>query len=331
MISIVICHRSPVLLERISKNIGLTIGVDYELVIIDNTSNHYTILSAYNEGVRRSRFPFICFTHEDVLFYTQNWGKNVIDHFQDPGTGMIGVTGGMAQSIVPGAWWYNHYFGKGATHLLMSSTRKPLEDLELYHNKPCNEESRCEVSIIDGLWFCIRKTLFEKISFDEKTYGGFHLYDADISMQVGTYAKRYVVYDILMQHVWNGSIDNNYFDELKKFADKWKEVLPVQSQGLKSNYTHILGWHSLRALVLDMLSKQVPTNDISDVVNLYKPLLNKNYKSGWFNLYFLLSRYFGYRFVNRLFVYIERMTGFSKTPGYIKTKYIADISSLEKV
>ena len=327
MISIVICHRSPVLLERISKNIRLTIGVEYELIIINNISNKHTILSAYNEGVSLSKFPTICFTHEDVLFYTQGWGNNVIEHFKDSGTGMIGVTGGMAQSIVPGAWWYNHYFGKCATHLLMSATQKPGENLELYFNNPNNHEIKCPVSIIDGLWFCIRKSLFEKISFDEETYGGFHLYDADISMQVGMYAKKYVVYDILMQHVWNGNIDNHYYEELKKFTRKWSDTLPVHVVGLPRNYSDILGWHSLRAVVLDMLSKKMAKKDIQHFVNIYQPLLDKNYRSGWFKMYFFLSRYVGYHFVNSVFFRLEKLTGFSKTPGYSKTKYVGDVSS----
>lgn len=331
MISIIICHRSSTLLERITRNIQLTIGVVYELVIVDNTANEYTILSAYNEGVRLSNFPIICFTHEDVLFYTNNWGKHVLDHFQDPGTGMIGVTGGTAQSIVPGAWWYNHYFGKGATHLLMSATHEPMKDLYLYHNNPSDNESKCPVSIIDGLWFCIRKDLFTNINFDEKTYGGFHLYDADISMQVGNYAKRYVVYDILIQHVWNGSIDNHYFEELKKFAHKWRKMLPVQAEGLENNYAHILGWHSLRALVLDMFAKGISQREISDIIREYKPLLEKNYSSMWFNFYFLLSRYFGYTLVNRIFLALERMAGFKKTPGFSKTKFIQHDSSSGKV
>lgn len=311
------------LLERISENIRLTIGVEYELIIVNNTTNKYTILSAYNEGVRRSKYSIICFSHEDVLFYTPNWGRNVIDHFEDPATGMIGVTGGMAQSIVPSAWWYNNYFGRCATNVLMSTTHEPGVNLELVYSHPDNNQEKCPVSIIDGLWFCIRKDLFEKISFDVDTYGGFHLYDADISMQVGLYAKKYVVYDILIQHVWNGNINNHYFDELQKFADKWSATLPIQVDGLEENYGHILGWHSLRALVLDMIQKNIPKGEILHLVKTYSGLLQKNYKSHWFNLYFSLSTSLGYKIVNRIFFRLEKITGFTKAPGYIKKEYIA--------
>ena len=35
-----------------------------------------------------------------------------------------------------------------------------------------------------GVWFCIRKKLFEHVKFDDKNYSGFHFYDIDISMQI---------------------------------------------------------------------------------------------------------------------------------------------------
>jgi hypothetical protein len=56
MISIVICSRNSSLLKSVSNSIGNTIGLDYERVIIDNADNRYTILSAYIEGVRRSKY-----------------------------------------------------------------------------------------------------------------------------------------------------------------------------------------------------------------------------------------------------------------------------------
>ncbi len=95
--------------------------------------------------------------HEDVLFFSESWGKNVLAHFDNHEVGMIGVSGGMAQSIVPGAWWYNNYFGKCAINILMSQNGQPGKDHELLHNNPFPDNIKAEVVIIDGLWFCIKK------------------------------------------------------------------------------------------------------------------------------------------------------------------------------
>lgn len=318
MISIIVCHRDVVLLDRLKKNIEETIGVVYELVIVDNTLNSFSIFTAYNTGVKKANYDILCFTHEDVLFYSQDWGKKVLTHFEDDYTGMIGVTGGTAQSIVPGAWWYNNYFAKSAISVLMSSSKKPGEDLELNYNNPFDAAAKTEVIIIDGLWFCIRKDLFEKIKFDEQTFTGFHLYDADISMQVGLYAKKYVVFDILLQHVWNGDINKQYYTELEKFVVKWSNHLPLAVRGLEDKYVHLLGWHSLRNVVLDMINKNFEKKYISKIIEQYQPLLSKNYKSNWFSLYFCLSRYLGHRRVNSLFFRLEKIAGFTKIPGYTK-------------
>ncbi|MDQ6763403.1 MAG: glycosyltransferase family protein, partial [Bacteroidota bacterium] len=230
MLSIIICHRNKALLHSLQANIEASIGVPYELLIIDNTNNDHTILSAYNEGVRKAKYEIVCFAHEDILFYTNEWGKKVTAHFSDKEVGMIGVIGGMAQSVVPSAWWFNNYFARSARNLLMRATSKKDKKLYHYYSNPFNEVEKTEVAIVDGLWFCIRKDLFKKISFDEKAFTGFHLYDADISMQVLQYAKNYVVYDILIEHKWSGNISESYYKDLSTFAIKWNSYLPVQSK-----------------------------------------------------------------------------------------------------
>ena len=83
MISIIICSRNKDIPSELKQNIADTIGVDYELVVIDNSRNQYSIFSAYNEGVKRAKGDMLCFMHEDVVFKNCNWGERVIKHFQN--------------------------------------------------------------------------------------------------------------------------------------------------------------------------------------------------------------------------------------------------------
>lgn len=52
MISCIICSRQPDISAELKENIATTVGCEYELVVIDNSKDEYSIFSAYNEGVR---------------------------------------------------------------------------------------------------------------------------------------------------------------------------------------------------------------------------------------------------------------------------------------
>jgi glycosyltransferase involved in cell wall biosynthesis len=322
MISIVICSRNSSLLKSVTNSISNTIGVGHELIIIDNADNRHTILSAYNEGVRRSKYDIICFTHEDILFFTPGWGQNVLAHFTDEQVGMIGVTGAQAQAAIPSAWWYHNLFAKTPKNLLMNTDGRSSNDGKLYQylNRSVSSNKE-EVVIIDGLWFCIRKELFNKISFDEKTFTGFHLYDADISMQVGLYAKRYIVFDVLMQHMNSGNISADYYTDLVKFADKWKDSLPQQTAVLPEGYSKKTSWIMLRSFILDLVVKKFPKSFIRDIKDKYVAQLKAENYSVWHMLYFKMAAVLGYQKANSVFYRIEKMAGVTNGPGYSLTVY----------
>ena len=80
MISIIICNRKKVLDPKLENNIKSTIGIEYEIINIDNSDNRYNIFQAYNKGIQKSKYPYICFMHDDILYHTVNWGKNIIDY-----------------------------------------------------------------------------------------------------------------------------------------------------------------------------------------------------------------------------------------------------------
>lgn len=60
MLSIIICSVSPERLEQVTRNIHDTIGVDYEIIAIDNREKQWPIARAYNEELLRHIIPF-CF------------------------------------------------------------------------------------------------------------------------------------------------------------------------------------------------------------------------------------------------------------------------------
>ena len=91
--SIIVCSRKNDIPEPLKISIAETIGVEYEVVVIDNSHNDYSLFSAYNEGVRHAKGEILCFCHEDILFHTPSWGGSVQDLFYDASIGVVGVIG----------------------------------------------------------------------------------------------------------------------------------------------------------------------------------------------------------------------------------------------
>ena len=222
MISCIICSCFSDISEELKQNIERTIGIDYELIVIDNSTNKYSIFSAYNEGVRRSKGDILCFMHEDILYKTENWGLHVYKHFDGDGKlGLIGVLGGHFLPDIP------CHIGDSE---LLSSIFYYVADgkhTHIHHNKYFGEDSSSEVVAVDGLWFSISNTLFEKICFDENL-NGFHYYDMDISMQI--WASGYkckVVDDVVVSHLSGGCINGDFINNTYLFYKKWNMKLPM--------------------------------------------------------------------------------------------------------
>lgn len=225
MISIIICSRTSELSSNIYSNIKNTIGCEYEFIIIDNSKNEYNIFSAYNEGVKRSKGEVLCFMHEDIIFHTNNWGNVVLESIKNNSIGVVGVIGSQFLPNKMASWW------------LCNSTKGQI--LQGYTNQKGNYscsldgmpiQDVTDVVVVDGLWFCISKELFTLIEFDENTFNSFHCYDVDICMQVLEQDKRVVIVpNILIEHCSLGNVRTSYYNELKKFYNKWNKNLPICS------------------------------------------------------------------------------------------------------
>ena len=222
MISIIICARTEQLAESLLTNIQETIGVPFELIIIDNTKNELTIFQAYNLGVSKSKYPYLCFMHDDILFHTPDWGKAVCRHFEDTGVGAIGIGGCKYLSYMPGGWWSSGFYELNIIH------SDKVENTAIVETVRKTGENKSEVTAVDGVWFCIPKKLFWDVKFDEVTFKGFHYYDLDICMQIAAKGyKIYVVFDVLIKHFSRGSINKSWLENALIFQHKWRAKLPA--------------------------------------------------------------------------------------------------------
>lgn len=227
MISVIICSRNNIISSKLQFNIEKTIGVEYELVIIDNSQNLYSIFQAYNEGVRRAKYSYLCFMHDDILFHTQEWGSKVINHFQrDFKIGLIGVVGTHYLPATPSYWCYS---GILSGNMIQGMTENGVYKTEnVNHLNYVGNNASIGAVAVDGLWFCMPKSMFSFLSFDEKIFHGFHGYDMDICLQ--TISHKYkveIVMDILIEHFSYGSETANLYKSIKVCFRKWKNQLPL--------------------------------------------------------------------------------------------------------
>jgi len=247
MISIIICSVNPELLASIKKNIGETIGIPHEIVDIDNSKNQYGICKIYNEGGAKAKFPILCFMHEDILFETKNWGQLICAHLADSCTGLLGIAGGDAKSLVPSSWsipivsneinLVQHYkFGK-EIHTKITVTN------------PYTQGIAKKVIALDGVLLCTKKEVFAEFKFDEATFGGFHGYDIDYSLQVNTKYDVYVIFDVIIHHFSEGNPDKKWIDSAILVSKKWKNKLPVSIYNLSMPEYNLHHWHSLQVFL----------------------------------------------------------------------------------
>lgn len=222
VISIIVCARQSSLSKEMQSNIASTIGCDYELVVIDNSTNKYNIFQAYNEGVSRAKGDILCFVHDDVLFRSNNWGTIIADLLKDESIGIVGFAGAHFLPSVPFYWWDTPFI-----------SQYDIDNKKLQSHCDYMHDNIADVLVVDGMCFFIPQPLFNFIQFDDITYNGFHAYDIDICMQIQQYGKRVCVTNlVLIEHFWADKVYNDiiYMTELEKnvnvFFDKWKSFFP---------------------------------------------------------------------------------------------------------
>lgn len=224
MISIVVCSRFSKLNEGFVKNISSRIGCNHEILPIDNSNSDYNIFTAYNEGVRRAKGNILCFAHEDILFHSSCWGRIVENRFaENENVGLIGVIGGHFIPATPSSYWEG---GATVGSIIQGYSENENYETKLIGKKPATQFE--DVAVVDGLFMCARKSLFDKISFDAATFHGFHCYDMDICLQVlkENYSVE-VARDILIEHKSPGDTNSAYLKDSDKLFIKWSNYLPI--------------------------------------------------------------------------------------------------------
>lgn len=268
MVSLVICSRSKWISLELEKNINETIGLEFELIVIDNSKNDRSIFEAYNIGIERSSGEIICFLHDDIFIHTKNWGKIIEQLFREkPEAGLIGIAGSKIKTKMPSAWWDCPEEQKVIN--IIQHFKEPEREQEKWY-KGFNTDSEVEVAVIDGVFIALRKD--ESIYFND-TMKGFHNYDMNISLE---YAKKgykiLVTNKILIEHFSIGTISKSWYKSTSQLHKIYAGFLP-----LKMDSTTLEG----------SISKQEFENGVNFINGLLKYDLRKQAFYYWLRLIIL--------------------------------------------
>lgn len=221
MLSIIICSRTQTLNKDLSENIENTVGSEHELIVVDNSENGYSIFEAYNLGIERSKGDFLCFIHDDILFYTNGWGNTIQYIFSlEEQIGLIGIAGTKTKTRMPSTWWD------------CPEDQKVMNIIQHFSNGEIKKQqfgfgnaSLQAVVAIDGVFMAMRKDNRIRFSNDME---GFHNYDLNISFEyIKNGYKIMVTNEILIEHFSIGSLDEAWVVSGYKIHNLYKDFLPV--------------------------------------------------------------------------------------------------------
>lgn len=209
-----------------TKYLEETCGIKNPQVIEKVNPGKFSLSEVYNQIISESIYDIIVLCHDDILFEKNYWGKRVLEHFEkNKEYGILGVAG---TTYFPqsGMWWEIQGEMVGQVYH-QHNGKKWLSE----YNKSFGSKI-IETIIVDGLFICVNKSKIKQ-NFDESV-NGFHFYDTTFCLKnhlegvkVGT------ISNVPITHMSVGMTNNQWEENRKKFADKFKDSLPIK---LKSNY-----------------------------------------------------------------------------------------------
>lgn len=221
MISVIVCSRDVSLFDTFYHNAKKTIGLEHEIIKIDNSKGCYSIFEAYNKGLEQALYEHIVFVHEDVAFHTQDWGQIILSSFANkPDVGCIGIAGAFYKTKAPSAWW-DVEDGKAVTNLIQNVDGKISIDCVGWEL----DEKAKEVAVVDGVFMATKKSL--NVHFDS-SITGFHCYDLNLSLEVIKKGYKVIVTkEILLEHFSFGSVNRGWVVSSSILHKKYNDILPI--------------------------------------------------------------------------------------------------------
>jgi GT2 family glycosyltransferase len=211
MFSVIVCSIDPKRFAHVKAMYdGVFRGHDWELIHIPDARS---LAEGYNRGVASSKGDILIFSHDDIEILSPDMPGRLQRHLSN--FDLVGVAGTTQLHYVVWNWSGPPYiFGQVAHQDETGGIQVNIYGAP-YPVIP-------NIQAIDGLFMAARRSVFEKVSFDDVTFDGFHHYDLDFSYSAFRAGLRLAVAnDICIYHTSHGKYDEVWTSYAQKFHDKW--------------------------------------------------------------------------------------------------------------
>lgn len=212
LVSAIICSIDPEKFASVSTNLRERLG-DHPHEII-GVHDAKSLCEGYNRGARQSRGDILIFCHDDIEIATPDFAPRLLAHLRRyDGVGVCGTTrltdgdwGKAGQPWIHGQVIHGKAGESGHILLVNGSQALVVERTQAW----------------DGLFFAVRRKVWEQLKFDEQTFDGFHLYDVDFSFRAFLAGFNLAVAtDLLLIHHSTGRYDTKWRYYNKRFRSKF--------------------------------------------------------------------------------------------------------------
>lgn len=212
-ISIIICSIDDVRFERTRTSFSRALaGRPHEIIRINDASS---LAEGYNRAFVRSNGDLLIFCHDDVEILSSNFCLELdlaMAHCD-----IVGVVG--ATKVTGPAWWHaGSDYARGA--VVMPSTEIDGHFVLLVYGG-IDTPLSTDITGIDGLFFAVKRKVFNQVRFDEITFDGFHLYDLDFTLSAYRAGFRLgVAPRLALLHHSTGAYNKDWLTYAKRFSEK---------------------------------------------------------------------------------------------------------------
>lgn len=208
MISIICCYTKKEVLESMLMESLKKQKTKFETIFIDNTDNTFSSAAkALNFGLNRSNGEYILFVHQDILFEDENFLEKIKLSIKEIGSDIIVGSAGITEK------------DKVYSNMKHGPNMLPAGQFTIVNP--------VRVQTLDEVMLAAKKSIFEKINFDEVTCDNWHLYGADLCLSAACKGIDSYAIPLNIYHKSMGNVDNDYMKSLHKLVEKHKKNYPM--------------------------------------------------------------------------------------------------------
>ncbi len=223
LVSIVICSNNQAKFDRVVANFHDRLGaVPHEIVGIHDARS---LCEGYNRGVGRSGGEIIVFAHDDIRIVSPDFAAKLLTSLAE--CDLVGVAGTTLLRSAGWVWSGWPYLAGQVGHT--SPDGRPVVTVFGLQDRLVRG-----AQALDGLFFAVRRAVFERVRFDESTFDGWHFYDIDFTYSAFRAGLRLSIRtDMLLCHDSVAGLDERWRYYARRFMHKHGSDLIAWDEGVK--------------------------------------------------------------------------------------------------